>query len=449
MHKSIFSKIIAITFFIGNYNLAYTQFSTSKQVYPTLHYVSVDSLGIDSTFLYSKIDSIVDIGIIKEAFPGCQVLAAKDGAIFFHKVYGYHTYDKNNPTKKNDLYDWASITKITGTLPAIMKLYDEGKLNLDTPYSVYWKQFRNSNKKSITLREILAHRAGLYPWIAFWQSAYTWNKRLKRSVIRPNPSKKFRTQIAENMYVNEKFKKKIYRKIKRSKLYEKKEYIYSGLAFFTFPKLIENITGEDYEEYIKSNFYRPLGAKTITYNPLRYFPKSQIIPTELDQYFRYQQLRGYVHDEGAAMMAGVSGNAGLFGTTLDLAKMMQMYLNGGAYGNKRFISDSTLNLFTSYQYMNDNPRRGLGFDKPLVKNKDKGYISINASELSFGHSGYTGTFTWADPKTGILIIFMSNRVFPSRHHIQLYRLNIRQSIHQVVCDAVENANSLQKITYEQ
>ncbi len=428
-------KIICIFLILNNIVFAQTK---SEKKYPVLRYVSANSLGIDSVFLYSKLDSIANLGIREHAFPGCQILAAKNGAVFFHKTYGFHTYDSINAVKKTDLYDWASVTKITGTLPAIMKLYDEGKLNLDTPFSVYWKQFRHSNKKNVSLREILAHQAQLQPWLPFWRKALKANNKFKHSVIRNKPAKNFTCQIADNMYVNKRFQKKIFRQIKKSDLLPKKGYRYSGLAFFIFPKLIENITGENYEEYVKKNFYRPLGANSVTYNPISHFKKSQIIPTEYDSIFRKQQMQGYVHDEGAAMMSGVSGNAGLFGTAADLAKIMLMYQNGGAYGDTRYISDKVLRQFTKYQYVKN--RRALGFDKPDPLNKNDFYTAKDADESSFGHSGFTGTFCWADPKTGILFVFMSNRVYPTRKNKKLYSLNIRPVTHQVVYEAIKSFN---------
>lgn len=435
LNKNYTKKILAICLFLAVNAVVFSQ-NNSKVDYPILHYKSASSMGLDTAFIHSKLDSIANLGIREHAFPGCQILAAKNGAVFFHKTYGFHTYDSVTPVKKSDLYDWASVTKITGTLPAIMKLYDEGKLNLDTPFSVYWKPFRHSNKKDFSLREILAHKARLQPWIAFWREAVKSNGKFKRSVIRNKYSKRFSHKIADGMYVSKRFNKKVFRLIKKSDLLKKSGYRYSGLAFFIFPKLIENLTGEDYEKYIESRFYNPLGAESVTYNPLKKFKKSQIIPTEYDKYFRKQQMQGYVHDEGAAIMAGVSGNAGLFGTAYDLAKIMLMYQNGGAYGNQRFISDSVLREFTDYQYLGEKNKRGLGFDKPDPFDENNNYAANDASEKSFGHSGFTGTFCWADPKTGILFVFMSNRVYPTRNHKKLYSLNIRQATHQVIYDAI-------------
>lgn len=223
--------------------------------------------------------------------------------------------------------------------------------------------------------------------------------------------------------------------IRKSPVHPEQGYLYSGLSFYLWPEIIENLTGTDYEQYLKDSIYHILGAFTLTYNPFKYYDLDRIIPTENDTFFRKVQIHGMVHDEGAAMMNGVSANAGLFGTTTDLAKLMQMYLNYGEYGGYRFISRPTLKNFTAYHYANENVHRGLGFDKPPLKNKEAGMPSKDAGEDSFGHSGYTGTFTWADPDTGILFVFMSNRVYPTRENNKIASLSIRPKMHQVIYDA--------------
>jgi beta-N-acetylhexosaminidase len=421
--------LLFILFFLG------FKVSAQKKNKPdTLFYVSPIEIGLDSGFIYTKIDSIINKALQEKAFPGCQVLAAKDGEIFFYKSYGFHNYDSITPVTENSVYDFASVTKITGPLPAIMKLYDEGKLNLDTPFCTYWSDFKHSNKKDITLREILAHQARLVPWIPFWKMAYKKNGKVKKRAFKSETSKKHPIEVTQTMFLHKKYLRKIYKSIKKSPLLEEKKYKYSGLSFFLYPELIKKLTGIGYETYLAENFYNPLGIN-LTYNPLRKIDQSRIVPTEYDSIFRKQQIQGYVHDESAAMLGGVSGNAGLFGTALDLAKIMQMYLNGGTYGGSQFLSDSAVKEFTRCQYPENENRRGLGFDKPLLKNKENGSTAVDASKISFGHAGFTGTFCWADPENGILFVFMSNRVYPTRNNSKLYQLNIRPSIHQVLYDA--------------
>ena len=393
-----------------------------------------EELGVNPVYLNTKIDSIAELGIRSGAFPGCQVFAAKNGAVFFHKTYGFHTYDSIVPVSKSDLYDFASLTKITGPLPALMKLYDEGNFKLDTKFTVYWPDFKHSNKKNITVRDVLTHQAQLQAWLPLWKKTLNKKGKFKRHTFKNDSSKNYPVKVTEQLYLQKKYRKKIYKAIKKSKLNPEKKYKYSDLPFLLFPAIIEKLTSSNYEYYLKENFYKTMGAYTLTYNPLKHFNKSVIIPTEKDTFFRMEQIHGMVHDESAAMLGGVSGNAGLFGTTIDLAKLMQMYLNKGQYGGIQLISDTTIDEFTRCQFPENENRRGLGFDKPLLKNKENGSTAIDASEKSFGHSGFTGTFAWADPETGILFVFMSNRVYPTRNNSRIYQLNIRPAIHQVLYD---------------
>jgi len=403
-------------------------------------YCLPEELGLDSKFIETKVDSIANRSIKEGAFPGCQVIAAKNGKLFFHKTYGFHTYDSITPVQKTDLYDYASITKITGPLPALMKLYDEGKFKLDARFSDYWHGFKHSNKKDLMVRDVLTHQSQLVAWLPLWNKTVKKNGKFKRHLVRTEYSKKFPVKITENLILRRKYNKKIYKAIAKSKLLKEKAYVYSDLSFYLYPQFIKKITGIDYETYINQNFFKPIGAYTLGYKPLEKYGKKRIIPTENDTFFRMQQIHGTVHDEGAALMGGVSGHAGLFGAALDLAKMMQMYLNMGEYGGKRFISDTTLKEFTKCQFPENNNRRGLGFDKPLLKNKADGSSAIDASDESFGHSGFTGTFCWADPQNGLLYVLMTNRVYPTRNNSKISQLNIRPSIHQVFYDAVKKAD---------
>lgn len=406
-----------------------------------LSYTIPEEVEIDSKLLHQKIDSIAILGIEKKAYPGCQVLIAKNGKVIFHKCYGFYTYDSIQQVKKNNIYDWASITKVTGPLPAIMKLVDEKRINLDSPLSNYWPDFKNSNKKNLKIREILAHQAQLASWIPFWQMALTDKGELDKKIFKTQPSNKFNVRVSQKLFMNNSFRQTMYDTIRDSKLLKRKRYLYSGLSFYLYPEIISNLTKQPYENYLKSTFYEPLGAYSITYNAYKHFPLKRIIPTEIDDFFRKEKLRGFVHDEGAAMMGGISGNAGLFGTTNDLAKLFQMYLQKGYFGGHRYISEKTVNEFTRIQYPKNKNRRALGFDKPLIsnnKNKLKNaYPAVDSSKNSFGHSGFTGTFAWADPDNKLLFIFMSNRVFPTRENQKLYQFNIRTAMHQMIYDCIK------------
>ena len=391
--------------------------------------------GLDSAYLYSKIDSIAINAIDSGVAPGIQVLVAKDGMVVMHKTYGYQRYDSLIPVEKNMLYDFASVTKITGALPGLMKLYESEKFSLDATMGTYLPYFDRGNKKDLTYRQILSHNARLKSWIPYWTTTIKKKGKYKRNTLSHDSSANISVKLVDSLYMYNDYRDKIYKMILKSPLNEKPGYVYSGLSFYLYPDIIETISGEDFETFVKSNIYKPLGASTLTFKPMRFYPKDRMIPTEIDTFFRKSPLQGIVHDEGAAMMQGISSNAGLFGTTLDLAKLMQMYLWKGQYGGEEYISSNTIELFTTCHYCNEGNRRGLAFDKPVLENKENGSTAIDASMHSFGHSGYTGTFAWADPDTGILFIFMSNRVFPTRLNRKLYQLNVRPAMHQVIYDA--------------
>tara|TARA_R110002012_G_scaffold263456_2_gene446442 strand:- start:95224 stop:96522 length:1299 start_codon:yes stop_codon:yes gene_type:complete len=399
----------------------------------TLSYASPSELGLDSTYLYSKVDSIITNGIKNMAFPSAQVLVAKDAKIIFHKAYGFHTYDSIQPAALNDRYDLASVTKIMGPLPAIMKLVEEGKLDLDQPFSTYWKPWKKrKDKKELTLREILAHQAGLKPYIVFLNDVLKKNGNLKSRFVKPAAKNRFQGQAYDSLFIKDRFNRKMFRKINRSKVSQDKKYLYSGLSFLLFPELITKLTGENYQSYLQRNFYTPVGATTLTFLPKNSNFATKIVPTEMDSIFRRELTQGWVHDENAALLGGVSGNAGLFGTATDLAKMMQLYLNYGTYDGKQVIAEDIVKEFIKVQYPENDNRRGLGFDKPYLNNKERSfedaYPTPEVSLTSFGHSGFTGTFVWADPQTQLVYIFLSNRVYPTRNQQNIYRLNIRSAV---------------------
>lgn len=406
-----------------------------------LAYSFPENVGINSDLLHQRIDSLAMLGVNEKAFPGCQILIAKNGEVIFHECYGYYTYDTLVPVKKESIYDLASVSKITGALPSIMKLYSEGKINLDKPFSDYYTDFKGSNKETITWREILAHQSGITPFIPYYKNTFRDNGKYRSAIFKDRPTNKFSLRVSSGLYENKNYVNTLYKDIKDSEMLKKKEYVYSDLGFTIFPKAIEKISGDNYEHYLKTNFLAPLGANTITYNAFKYFPIKDIIPTEEDNYFRKELLQGFVHDEGAAMLGGVSGHAGLFATANDLAKLMQMYMQKGRYGGQQFIDSATIIEFTRRQYPENNNRRGLGFDKPSIdnaKNKLKdAYPAVDASENSFGHSGYTGTFTWVDPDNQLLFIFFSNRVFPTRNNSKLFDLNLRPRLHQAIYDCIK------------
>jgi CubicO group peptidase (beta-lactamase class C family) len=393
---------------------------------------------LDTVALAQRMDSIIQIGLDSMAYPGAQVLVSKGGEMLFHKTYGYHTFDQKIPVAKDNLYDLASVTKVTTGLPILMKLYGEGKFDLDAPLKTYLPEFKNSNKADLTFREILAHQAGLEPYIVFWQKTLKKNGKFKCRTFKSEVSKRYPIAITDTLFLHRKYRKKMVKAICKSPVKTEKTYRYSGLIFLLMPEIIERITGEDFETYLYENIYNLIGAKGLTYNPLSKYSIEEIIPTELDTFFRNQLIHGRVHDEAAAMLEGVSCNAGLFGKAEDLAKLFQLYLNNGNWNGKQIIASESVHEFTKCQYCETENRRGLGFDKPPIEYEwGQSYVAESASPESFGHSGFTGTFVWADPKEDLILIFLSNRVHPTRENRKLYSLDIRPSLHQAIYDSIK------------
>lgn len=399
-----------------------------------LKYSIPEDVGISSSGLNADIDSIVKTALEKHAFPGCNVLVAKDGKVILKKAYGYQTYEKRVPVRTNDLYDLASVTKISGGLPGILKLYDEGLIDLDKPVSDYfpdWKNrfFHHSDKGDITVRELYTHRSGLVPFIPFWKRTLKNGKLSDRwySIL---PDEKHTLCVAPGIYLNKRFIKQVDREIRKVPLKTRGKYVYSDLPLVITPQIVEHISGINFKQFLETNFYRPLGAYALTYNPLDRFSSNRIAPTENDQYYRFQQLKGTVHDESAAVLGGISGNAGLFASANDLGKLMQMYLQMGTYGGKQYVSEASIKEFTSVQFPGTDNRRGVIFDKPSLSNSTLkyGYPCKEVSPESFGHFGYTGTFVWMDPKYKLMYIFLSNRVYPTRYNNMISHLNIRTEI---------------------
>lgn len=400
-----------------------------------LKYTIPEEIGISSAYLNQRVDSIVNNAIRLKAMPGCVVQMAKDGMVILRKAYGTITYDVSlgvapRPVQLEDLYDMASVTKISTSTPALMKLVDEGKFNVDATMSEYMPGYNKSNKANIVWRDVLTHQARLKAWIPFWRDTKNPDGTFKPKTFQADSSRRYRIAVTDSLFEYRNFPKTVYEQIKDSPLNEKKEYIYSDLSFYLYPKIVKRLTGVDFEEYIKQTFYRPLGATTLTFNPRRFYPLSRIVPTEYDSLFRKTLIWGRVHDEGAAMLDGLSGHAGLFGSANDLMKLVEMYRRKGNYGGKQYLSADVLTEFTRYQFPELGSRRGLGFDKPTFK--FSGNAPRSASASSFGHSGFTGTFTWIDPDYGISYVFLSNRVYPTRNNNKISELNVRTNVVEVL-----------------
>jgi beta-glucosidase-like glycosyl hydrolase/CubicO group peptidase (beta-lactamase class C family) len=405
-----------------------------------LQYGFPENAGLSSTILEGKVDSIVKEAMDSLAFPGCQVLIARRGVVVLDKCYGFHLYDSTEAVSENDLWDLASVTKVSAATPSLMLLTDRGLFDPDRTLGYYLPWFRFSNKGDLLLREMLAHQSGLKAWIPFWKNTLENDSTFKRGVFSDYTNRKFALPVTDSMYMNRHYLKEMFREIRDSPLGEKK-YVYSDLTFILSAEIIESLTDSTIDKFAPANIYRPIGAFNITYKPLEKYPRNRIVPTEYDSLFRKQQLRGTVHDEGTAMLGGVSGHAGLFATGNDLLKLVEMYRRGGEYGGVRVLSSDVLKEFTRVQYPENDNRRALGFDKPLLGNDtippEEAYPCHSASPSSFGHSGFTGTFIWVDPEAEISYVFLSNRVYPTRNNSHLSDLSIRGRILQAVYDAIK------------
>ena len=423
-----------------------------------------EDYGMDASVL-SKVDEIALEGIKAKAYPGCQVLIMKDGLPVYDKCFGTFTYEDSKKVEPEHLYDIASLTKTTGTLLAVMKLYDEGKFGLTDPISKYVPAMKGSRKGRITIEDLLYHQSGLpgsHPFYreAINDSSYTGgffkgridanhhlrvDRRLyvvddfkyKDEYLSSVSSEDYPLQVAENLFVSPSFPEKILEMIASDKVpLRDRRYRYSCLNFVLLKEMVEQISGMPMDEYLEKEFYAPMGMKSTLYNPLRRFQPEQIVPTIQKDYLRgRKELRGYVHDEIAAFMGGVSGNAGLFSNARDVAKVYQMLADGGQYGGKRYLSLETCQLFMNKK--SRISRRTLGFDKP-EPTPGKGPCADEAPKEVVGHTGFTGTCAWADPKNGLVFVFISNRIYPRPFdHKGLMTLKIRPRIQQLMYQALK------------
>ena len=412
-----------------------------------LQYGLPENAGMSSGILTTKIDSIVNIGLRAKAYPGCEVMVARKGMIVFQKTYGFHTYENRVQVREDDLFDLASVTKVSSTLAGLMLLDSEGKFSPEKKLGDYLPDFRKTNKGNLGMKDLLTHQAGLTAWIPFWKETVKRDSVFKRNIFSHESSEKYPLKVADALYINKNYRKKIFTEIKKSPLGEKK-YVYSDLTFIISPGIIEALTGEKWYDFVTRNIYHKIGAFDIGFNPYLKYPVTRIIPTEYDSLFRKQLLHGTVHDEGAAMLGGISGHAGLFSTANDLMKLMELYRRMGEYGGEQLIAKEVLEEYTRVQFPENDNRRGLGFDKPLLNNSQleqkDAYPAKSASPESFGHSGYTGTFVWIDPVYEISYIFLSNRVYPTRNNNLLSDLNIKTEILQAIYDSIEDTGHVRE-----
>lgn len=405
--------------------------TTSKDIY-RLKLSTPEEVGLDAMDL-REIDDIVLKGIISHAYPGAQVLIAKDGKVIWNKGYGNHIYEEQNKIQTSDLYDLASITKVAATTIAVMKLYDEGRLDLDKTVGDYVPMPDSFTIKNLVIKDVLAHQAGLKPFVPFYKNvtgaSYT-------SYFCPLPDSVFGVQVCDSVFMRTNYRDSMWLQMAMSEVNTRsKQYVYSDIDFYILQKVVEQITGVSLDRYVNNVFYKPMGLTRIGYLPRERFSISRIMPTERDTVLRRQVIAGHVHDPGAAMYGGVAGHAGVFSNAFDLAAVFQMLLNKGLYNGVQFLSPGTVNLFTSR--LSNLSRRGLGFDKPEPDVSKASPCYDGVPLTVFGHTGFTGTCVWSDPTNNLTYIFLSNRVYPDAENNRLAKMNVRTDIQKVIYKALK------------
>ncbi len=385
---------------------------------------------------FGAIDSIALYGIEEKAYPGCQIVAFKNGELIYQKAFGNFTYNHDSKLVDNGtIYDLASVTKIVSSSLALMKLESEKLFDYKKTLGYYLPELQGTDKENLVIEDVLTHQAGLQAWIPFYLRTLKKNSDYKPGFYNKKATELFPTRVARNLYVVKGFNDSIYKRIINSKLENPGKYLYSDLGYYFIQQIIERQTQKKLDEYV-SDIYFKVGVE-LTYQPLKKYSINQIAPTENDSKFRKQIVQGFVHDPGAALLGGVAGHAGLFGNALDLAKLMQMYLNKGELNGLRILDSNVVKDFTSCHFCPTN-RRGLCFEKPEPDDKKESPVTSECSPESFGHSGFTGTFAWADPKNGLVYVFLSNRVYPDVDPNKLAKLGIRGKIHKAFYEALKN-----------
>ncbi|MEN8956654.1 MAG: glycoside hydrolase family 3 N-terminal domain-containing protein, partial [Flavobacteriales bacterium] len=395
-----------------------------------MKYTIPEEVGIASSKL-GGIGWIARESIKDGAFPGCQILVAKDGKVIYNENFGHYTYGKKRTVKNETLYDLASITKVAVTTALVMQMVDNGEIELNKTLGDYLPEYvKGTPYQSVLLKEMLTHQARFRPWIPFYASTMTEGV-LNPRIYSAKKSSFYTDEVANNIFIFKNYNKAILKRITETDLLTKKRYKYSDIGYYFLKEIIEKKTNRSLDYVIDSAFYKPMGLQYTTYNPLKKFSKTQITPTEMDTVFRDQLIHGHVHDQGAAMMGGIGGHAGLFSNATELATIMQLFLNEGTYGGERYLGDSTITYFTSAPFRGTDNRRGIGFDKPTLDLK--GGPTCDAVSLnSYGHSGFTGTRAWADPEHKLVYIFLSNRVYPDANNWKLVKNDVRTRIEKVI-----------------
>jgi len=428
---------------------------TASPVFPVHHGYSTPSLGRLGFTVPERVgmigDSLAGIRDIAQqmirikAAPGCEILIAREGRIVFHEAFGTHTYEETmDSVRLTNLYDIASITKVAATTASVMRLQQEGKIDIDNTLGDYLPWLAGSDKAPMVIRDVMAHHAGLKSWIEFFKRTVRLENNywltMEPGLYSDEPSPRFCLPVAEDMYMDARWLDTIRQEIIESPLNARGTYVYSDLGFIMLSEIIHRVSGAPIERYVDSVFFHPMGLRRILYNPLERFPIGEIAPTEIDNYFRCQPLQGHVHDMASAMLGGVSGHAGLFADAMDLAAEFQMMLNGGTYGGTRYLDSMLLRQWT--MRWGNSTRRGIGFDMKELNPDKTQLMSRYASSATYGHTGFTGDCVWVDPENGLLYVFLSNRTYPDMNNPKLRDNAIRERIHTRAYKAIRGFTEL-------
>lgn len=407
-----------------------------RKIFPIQHNEkAAEQLIVRPEYIHS-LDSLMKDAIKKGVFPGCQVFASVNGQVVYQKSFGFYTYDQSPKITDSTLFDIASVTKIMATTISVMKLVDLGKINIDSRLKDYLPDLvTGTDKANLKIRDLLLHQAGLKAWIPFYKKTLdSVTHQPRTDLFRSIAERNYNIPVAAKLYMKNDYLQTVWEEILNSPLENKDRYVYSDLDFYFLQKIVEKVTGERLSDFVQAQFYQPLGLKNILYNPWKAHRINECAPTENDNYFRYQLLQGYVHDQGAAMMGGVAGHAGIFATATDLGTILQMLLNGGIYQHHRYLERQTVWDFTEYH--SKLSRRGLGFDKPDKEAGHGGPAADICSKSSFGHQGFTGTCAWADPESGIVFVLLSNRVYPTADNWLITKMNTRTIAQEYIYKAL-------------
>jgi beta-glucosidase-like glycosyl hydrolase/CubicO group peptidase (beta-lactamase class C family) len=406
--------------------------------YGTTHIIHYDVAHVTAVSKkFQAVDSIANDAIDKKAFPGCVVIAVHNGDIIYHKAFGHYKYEASPAMSPESIFDLASVTKVSATTVSVMKLFEEGKLKLDKTLGDYLPWVKGSDKANLKIKDILLHQAGLVPFIPFYRETIDTTTGIPNPAIYSDKSKPgFTIRVAENIYLRNDWQDTIFSRILKSPLGPVNKYVYSDNDFIFLGKIVEALSGMTLDEYVQKNFYSKIGMTTTGFKPRNRFAAERMVPTETEKHFRKQTAQGDVHDEGASLLGGVAGHAGLFSDAYDLAMLYQMLSNGGTFNGERYLKAETIKYYTAYH--SEVSRRGFGFDKPEKDNatRKEPYPAISVSPETYGHTGFTGTCVWVDPKYNLVYIFLSNRVYPTRDNNKLSQMMIRGKIQDAIYHAL-------------